>query len=150
MCDVTKRWLMVCGGCLVLVVIAALLVHRQHQADQTSHTSTSPIGITAGETFSPKNAPSGHAYLTADEAWATWESGQPLAADVTAQFGVLDYQQDQQSVWAYSQRGCAVPLGDPSARAVALAKSPKCRLWTFLNAKTGTQIDTTDQLPTRP
>jgi hypothetical protein len=148
--DVTRRWLVVGGGCLVLAVVAALLVLRQHQSDQTSHTTSAPIVFAAGETFSPKEAPSGQTYLTADEAWARWEDGQHLTAEVTAQFGVRDYQQDRQSVWAYSQRGCAVPLGDPSAQDVALAKSPKCRLWTFLNAKTGTQIDTTDQLPSSP
>jgi len=150
MCSVTKRWLVALGCCFVVVAVAALLVLRQGKADPVGRTSTAPIVISAGETFSPRDLPTEHAYLTADGAWAKWESGQSLTADVKAQFGVLDYSQGRRLVWAYSERGCAVPFGDPSARDVALAKSPKCRLWTFLDPKTGAQIETTDQLPSSP
>lgn len=85
--------------------------------------------------------------VSADGAWAEWEDGGRLTDDITAQSGVLDNQHGRQWVWGFSQSGCAVPLGSPSLRDVALAKSSKCRLWTFLDAGTGAHVETTDQLP---
>ena len=73
-----------------------------------------------------------------------WEDGAHLSHDVTAEFGMLN----GELAWGFSQHGCLTPFGYPTARQVALASSPRCREWTFLNPTTGRQILTTDVHPT--
>jgi len=87
------------------------------------------------------------AVLTADEAWTKWEHGHHLTPDVTPEFGRLKDQGRYRLAWGFSHRGCIMPNGFPSHRQIALAKSPKCREWTFLNPTTGRQILTADLYP---
>ena len=79
-----------------------------------------------------------------------WEAGQHLTPDITTEFGMLDGGGQHQLAWGFSQRGCVVPSGFPSAQQLALVSSPKCRHWTFVNPTTGEVILGTDLYPTTP
>jgi hypothetical protein len=136
-------------GCLAAVVVL-LLLNRSHPSARGHEGATEPVYFAYGVVFTPKAMPTDPQYLTADDAWTKWEHGHHLTPDITPEFGVLNDQSGNRSAWGFSQRGCMMPNGFPSPRQVALAKSPKCREWTFLNPTTGRQILTTDLYPAKP
>jgi hypothetical protein len=136
-------------GCL-MVLLGVVLFGQASSPVPASHEVTQPVYFAYGIVFSPKPVPSDVQYLTADEAWMKWEHGEHLTPDIRTEFGMLNDQGRNPVAWGFSQRGCMVPPGYPTKRQVALASSPKCREWTFLNPKTGRQILTTDVYPTKP
>jgi hypothetical protein len=134
-------------GCLLAVLAVLQFVHRSSPARQP--VAAQPAHFDYGIVFTPKPLPTDAHYLTADEAWMRWAHGHHLTRDISAEFGVLNYE-DVDPAWGFTYHGCMQPHGWPSARQVALAQSPKCREWTFLNASTGRQILTTDVYPRHP
>ncbi len=136
-------------GCLIVVLGVVLFAHRSSPVP-ASHEVTQPVHFAYGIVFSPKPVPTDAHYLATDEAWMKWEHGEHLTPDITTEFGMLNDQGRYHLAWGFSQPGCMMPNGFPSKRQVALASSPKCRHWTFLNPTTGRPILSTDLYPTKP
>jgi hypothetical protein len=137
-------------GVLVLAIVLAISHHPTNSTASTEVPRGEPVYFDSGTVFTPRMPPTDPADLTADEAWEKWAHGDHLTSAITSEYGVLNEQGRYHLVWGFSSHGCIMPVGVPTAREVALARSPKCRLWTFLNPRTGKQILSTNQEPTRP
>jgi hypothetical protein len=136
--------------CAAAILAALVFAQRSGPTPARNEVATDPVYFDDGIVFTPKVLPHDAHYLTADEAWTKWEHGDHLRPDITPEFGLLNNQGHYHLAWGFSQRGCMMPLGNPTAREVALAKSPKCRLWTFLNPATGLHILSANLEPTKP